>query len=155
MRWKSSEKTPCRKLVLAQSPNFTWQRAVNRQPGYRSGNSKGRSPSCYHFPENLKFSKRISSFFNFCKSLGPIELWNFKVISAFQFHFHKLQYVLQNNYWIHKHTFSNECSSKTTFSWLEHRRAAAPAGALSYCFGMQLAVNRQPGSRARTRRAGT
>ena len=50
-----------------------WQRAVNREPGYRSGNSKGRSPFRFHFPGNLKFSKKYH-FSTFLKSLDPIEL---------------------------------------------------------------------------------
>ena len=39
-----------------------WQQAVNCQPGYRSGNSKGRSPSRYYFPGNSKFSKNLIIF---------------------------------------------------------------------------------------------
>ena len=46
-----------------------WQRAVNRQPGYRSGNLKGRS----HHPAYIS---------NFSKSLNSIELWSFKIIST-------------------------------------------------------------------------
>ena len=44
-----------------------WQRAVNRQPGYRSGNSKGRSPFRLHFSENLRFSKKSPNFSIFTK----------------------------------------------------------------------------------------
>jgi hypothetical protein len=51
-----------------------WQRAVNRQPGYRSGNSKGRSPSRYHFPENSEIFKKSHHFSTFWKSLDWIEL---------------------------------------------------------------------------------
>ena len=75
-----------------------WQRAVNRQPGYRSGNSKGRRPSRHHFQKIWNFQKKLSSFFNFCKSPGWIELWNFKIISTFQYHFYKLQYVSSHNF---------------------------------------------------------
>ena len=52
-------------LLARLATVLVWQRAVSRQPSFRSGNSKGRSPSRYHFSENLKFSKTISLFFNF------------------------------------------------------------------------------------------
>jgi len=44
---------------------FCWQRAVNRQPGFRSGNSKGRSLSRYHFPGNSEISKKKLLNFQF------------------------------------------------------------------------------------------
>ena len=56
-----------------------WQRAVNRQPGNRSGNSNGRSPSRFHFSENLKFSRKASSFFNFYKKNGMDRTLKFKI----------------------------------------------------------------------------
>ena len=128
---------------------LVWQRAVNRQPGYRSGNSKGRSLSCYYFPENFKFSKKNSPhFLTFSKSLDPIELWNFKVIFNIQYHFYKLQYVLHNNY-VDSQTLSESNDlQKLLFHGPAHRRAAAPAGPRSYCCGMHRAVNRQPGNRS-------
>ena len=49
-------------LLVRLATVSVWQRAVNRQPGFRSGNSKGRSPSRYHFPENLKTSKKSRHF---------------------------------------------------------------------------------------------
>ena len=54
-----------------------WQRAVNRQPGYHSGNSKGRSPPAYifQFSDFLKnFEKELHHFSTFSKSLDWIEL---------------------------------------------------------------------------------
>ena len=112
-----------------------WQRAVNRQPGYRSGNSKGRSPPCFSFSEILKSFKKISSFFNFYKNPGWIELWNFKVNSIFQYYFYKLQYVLHNYYWIHRHLNRGRHLQKLIFHGPAHLRAAVPSGPLSYCFG--------------------
>ena len=60
--------TTVRRSLLARLATvLVWQRAVNRQPGYRSGNSKGRSPSRSCFSENLKFSKKSPQFSTFAK----------------------------------------------------------------------------------------
>jgi len=62
------------------------QQAANRQPGYRSGNWEGRSHpphTFFHFFWVSQKFQKITPFFNFLKSPGPIELWNFKVISNF------------------------------------------------------------------------
>ena len=45
---------------------------------YRSGNSKGRRPSRYHFPENSKILKKISSFFNFFKKFKSYRTLKFQ-----------------------------------------------------------------------------
>ena len=59
-----------RRSLLARlaTVSVLWQRAVNRQPGYRSGKSKGRSPSRYHFPEILESSENPIIFQLFKKS---------------------------------------------------------------------------------------
>ena len=145
---------PCRTLKFHYNfpsllPFLQWQRAVNRQPGYHSGNSKCRSPSRSRFPENLKFSKKSHHFSTFLKSLAPIELWNFKVIFKLQYHFYKLQYVLQNNYDNSQARSESDDLQKLVFRGQAYLRAAAPAGPLSYCFGM--ATSGEPST---TRRAG-
>ena len=79
---------------------------------------------------------KLSPFSTFWKSPGWIELWNFKVIFIFQYHFYKLQYVLQNKFVIHKHLHRSRHLQKLIFHGQEYRRAAAPSGPLTYCFGM-------------------
>ena len=59
-------------------PRRIWQRAVNRQPGFRSGNSKRRSPSRYHFPEILKISKKNLQKMNFFKKFGSYRTLKFQ-----------------------------------------------------------------------------
>ena len=112
------------KSTIVQPPLLTrlatvsvlWQRAVNRQPGFRSGNSKSRSPSRSHFPEILKIWK-ISSFFNFLKMFGTdrtLKFWS---------HFHALIQFLQTSIcspqqlWRFPSTFRKQWSSKTNFPW--------------------------------------
>ena len=55
-----------------------WQRAVNRQPSFRSGNSKGRSPSRYQFlifsdffaiPKNFQRAMIYKNYFFMVKSI--------------------------------------------------------------------------------------
>ena len=109
---------------------------VNRQSGFRSGSSKGRSPS-RSFSRNFEnFKKKKSSFSTFLKSLEWIDLWNFKVIFKLWYHFYKLQYVLHNNYRDSQALSGSNDLQKLLFHGQEYRRAAAPSGPLSYCFGM-------------------
>jgi len=119
-------------LLLLATVLVLWQRAVNRQPGYRSGNSKGRSPTALIFQKIWNFQKKTHHFSTFSKSSDPIELWNFKVIFIFQYHFYKLKHVLHNNPWIHKHLHHSRHLQKLLFHGQEYRRAAAPSGPLSY-----------------------
>ena len=48
--------------AFSKTLRFGMQRAVNRQPGNHSGNSKGRSPSTIVFPKIWNFQNKISSF---------------------------------------------------------------------------------------------
>ena len=68
-------------LACLATVSVLWQRAVNREPGYRSGNSKGRSPPTIIFQEIRNFQK-ISSFFNFFKKFRSCRTLKF------QSHFH-------------------------------------------------------------------
>ena len=122
-------------LLARLATVLVWQRAVNRQPGYCSGNSKSRSPPAIIFQKIWNFKKNLL-IFNFCESPGWIELWNSKVIFIFQYHFCKLQCVLLNNPWIHKHLHRSRHLQKLLFHGKEYLRAAAPPGPLSDCFGM-------------------
>ena len=67
------------KCICVRAPSLprlatvlVWQRAVNRQPGYRSGNSKGRRPAASIFQKFWNFQK-ITPFFNFYKNPGWID----------------------------------------------------------------------------------
>ena len=65
-------------LLVRLATVSVWQRAVNRQPGYRSGTRRaGALP--LSFSRKFEIFKKIPSFFNFFKSPGLIELWNFNV----------------------------------------------------------------------------
>ena len=120
------------------------QRAVNRQPGYRSGNSKGRSPPASIFQKFWNFQKS-HNFPTFWKSLDPIELWNFKVVFNIRHHFYKLQYLLQNYSVNHTTLPVRNVLQKLLFHDQEHLRAAAPSCPLSDCFGM--ATSGKPSTR--------
>ena len=105
-------------LARLATASILLQRAVNRQPGYRSGNSKGRSPislSFFIFCGFFKNFKKYLHFSTFLECPGWIELWNFKVNFTLQYHFYKLQYVLYNNPWIHKHHSSSNHLWKQLF----------------------------------------
>ena len=101
------------------------------------GKLEGQEPLPLLFSRNFEIFEKSHHFSTFWKSLEWIELWNFKVSSIFQYHFYKLQYMLQN-YYSHSHD---------TFTWLLfhgriYRGALVPSGSLSYCFGITLLLER-------------
>ena len=140
----------CARGKTSSKTNFSWSCSPPSRPlSNCSGMATSGKPST-KFPlgeleqqEPLPLSVSISwnaqkyyYFSTFLKSLDPVELWNFEVIFKLWYHFYKLQYVLHNYYWIHKHLYHSRNLKKLRFHGQEYLRAAAPSGPLSYCFGI-------------------
>ena len=131
-------------LTSIQLPAATvlWQRAVNRQPGYRSGNSKGRSPSRDYFPENLKFSKNLIIFLLFLKVQTRQNSEISKPFSSFN--------TISMNFNMCFKTIMvfpmalSVCNilQKLLFRGRIYRGALVPSGSLSCCFGITLLLER-------------
>jgi len=113
------------------------------------GKLEMQEPFPLSFSRKFEIFKKSPHFSTFLKSSAPIELWNFKVIFKLQCHFYKLQYVLQNNYDNSQARSESDDLQKLVFRGQAYLRATAPAGPLSYCFGM--ATSGEPST---TRRAG-
>ena len=88
------------------------------------GKLEGQEPLPLPFLRKSEIFKKISSFFK--KKPGWIEFWNCKVIFIFQYHFYKLQYVLQNNYGFSHGTFIMKHPSGTTLPWSNLLWCAGP-----------------------------
>ena len=154
------------KSIVVQPPLLArFAMATSGKPStkFPLGELEGQEPLPLSFSRKFENFKKSHNFSTFWKSLAPIELWNFKVIFIFQYLLCKLQYILYNNYENSQALSESKHLQKLLLHGQEYRRAAAPSGPLSYCFGItfllernllpfellwQRAVNRQPSYRS-------
>ena len=111
-----------------------------------------RTPFRCHlfFPIFGKEIKKNYYFLIVWRRPGPIELWNFKIMFTLWFHFYKLQYVLHNNLWIHKHSSWGDHLPKLLFHCQNYLRQPPLRTRFATVLVWQRAVNRQPSFRSPT-----
>ena len=109
------------KSICAQSPLLVrlatvlvWQRAVNRQPSFRSGNSKGRSPSAF-FYENLSISKKNPTFWRKKTKIDRTLKFKNHLYTWIPFLFTSI--CSPQQLWRFTSTCMKQTSLKTAFSW--------------------------------------